>query len=116
MSKELEALKDLREDAKHHLDHHIKYLNERLDIIETALKENKELKERIILNKASFEMGKKQYEKQLKALEIIKSLPQEEKQILLNAIYTYTKSEKKYNLLKGVLLWKETLLILKANY
>ena len=41
MSKELtplEALQDLREDAKHHLDHHIVYLNERLDIIEKSLK------------------------------------------------------------------------------
>ena len=35
-------------------------------------KENKTLKERIILNKASFNMAKQQYEKQLKAFEIIK--------------------------------------------
>ena len=43
-------------------------------------------------------------EKELKALEIIKSLPQEEKEILLNAIYTHTKSEEEYDLLKEVLL------------
>ena len=46
----------------------------------------------------------KQLEKELKALEIIKSLPQEEKEILLNAIYTHTKSEDNYDLLKEVLL------------
>ena len=41
--------------------------------------------------------------KSLKALDIIKNLPQEEKQILLNAIYNYTKSEEKYDLVKGIL-------------
>lgn len=43
-------------------------------------------------------------EKSLKALEIIKELPNEEKQVLLNAVYTYTKNEEKYDLLKEVLL------------
>lgn len=42
-------------------------------------------------------------EKELKALDIIRNLPQEEKQILLNAIYTYTKNEKVFELLKEVL-------------
>ena len=41
-----------------------------------------------------------QLEKQLKALEIIKNLPQDEKQVLLNAIYTYTKNEEEYDLVK----------------
>ena len=40
--------------------------------------------------------------KALKALEIIKNLPREEKEILLNAIYAHTKSEEKYNLLKEI--------------
>ena len=43
-------------------------------------------------------------EKSLKALEIIKKLPKEEKQVLLNIVYTYTKSEEEYDLLKKVLL------------
>lgn len=42
-------------------------------------------------------------ENSLKALEVIKKLPNEEKQVLLNAVYTYTKSEEKYDLLKEVL-------------
>ena len=42
--KPLKALKDLREDAKHHLDHHIVYLNKRLDIIEKQLKALKIIK------------------------------------------------------------------------
>ena len=41
--------------------------------------------------------------KQLKALELIKKLPKEEKQTLLNAIYTYTKDDEKYELLEEVL-------------
>ena len=41
------SLKDLREDAKNHLPEHTKYLNERLDIIETALEE-KEKQDQII--------------------------------------------------------------------
>lgn len=32
-----EALQDLRKDARNHLDHHTKYLNERLDVIEKDL-------------------------------------------------------------------------------
>lgn len=43
-------------------------------------------------------------EKSLKALEIIKKLPKEEKQVLLNIVYTYTKNEEEYDLLKEVLL------------
>ena len=43
--------------------------------------------------------------KKLKALEIIKNLPQEEKEMLINAVYTYTKNEEEYELLKEVLLW-----------
>lgn len=35
--KPLEALEDLRKDAKNHLDDHTKYLNDRLDIIEEEL-------------------------------------------------------------------------------
>jgi len=41
MTKELKALKDLREDAKNHLTSHTHYLNKKLDIIETTLKTNK---------------------------------------------------------------------------
>ncbi len=38
MNQKLEqALKDLRKDAKHHLDEHTKYLNDRLDIIENEI-------------------------------------------------------------------------------
>ena len=42
-------------------------------------------------------------EKELKALEIIKELPKEEKQTLLNTIYTCTKDDEKYDLLDEVL-------------
>ena len=42
-------------------------------------------------------------EKELKTLEIIKKLPKEEKQVLLNAVYTYTKNEEEYDLLEEVL-------------
>ena len=38
----LQALEDLREDAENHLTEHTQYLNKRLDIIETALKNIKE--------------------------------------------------------------------------
>lgn len=46
----------------------------------------------------------KTVETALKALEVIKKLPEEEKQVLLNAIYTCTKNEDEYNLLKEILL------------
>lgn len=89
MSKELKALKELREDAKHHLDSHTKYLNERLDIIETALKILEQLQiiigaEKIEdLPKLALETENacynacyklKETEKKLKALEIIKEI------------------------------------------
>lgn len=51
-----------------------------------------------------FEFDFDSIEKPLKALEIIKNLPQEEKEMLLNAIYTYTLSEEKYDLVKEELL------------
>ena len=54
-----------------------------------------------------FEFDFDSIEKPLKALEIIKNnLSQEEKQVLLNAVYTYTKSEEEYDLLKDVLCSK----------
>ena len=66
-----------------------------IQILETTLKRLEDLE------KWFFE--DKDY-KNHKALEIIKKLPKEEKQVLLNAVYTYTKSEEKYDLLKEVLL------------
>ena len=95
----LEAFVRLEQSSKRY-----KGRKEDLDIIFTSIKQNQDLKERIVLNKASFEIDKMQYEKQLKALEIIKNLPIEERLMLLNAIYTYTKSEEKYDLVKGELL------------
>lgn len=88
MTKELEALKDLREDAKHHLDHHIKYLNERLDIIENALKRLETLEE----EKQSFD---RQLEKKLKVLEIIKK--KEVNVFMLTWYFTYSSYDKYVN-------------------
>ena len=65
--------------------------------IETALKDYEILKADYI------SMRDFKY-KQLDAIEIIKKLPEEEKQILLNNVYAHTKSEEEYNLLKEVLL------------
>ena len=74
MSKELtplQALKDLREDAKHHLDSHIEYLNERLDVFENTLKENERLKCSCLENLLN-EESKDYVRKKLYALDIIK--------------------------------------------
>lgn len=82
------------------------YADEYLDIIEQALKEYEmEHTLRIRLENINYELcrEKERSEKKLKALEIIKELPNEDKQVLLNAIYTYTKSEEKYDLLKEIL-------------
>lgn len=75
MSKVNQALKDLREDSKHHLDSHIVYLNERLDIIEEKLKEGKmERTLRIRLENINYELvrEKEDNDKKLKDLELIK--------------------------------------------
>ena len=66
-------------------------------IIETALKDYENLK-------ADFISMRDFKYKQLDAIEIIKKLPKEEKQVLLNNVYTHTKSEEEYDLLKEVLL------------
>ena len=68
--------------------------------VETALKENKTLKERIILNKASFNMAKQQYKKKLQALKIIK----EKKWLVEEILNAFYPSENKYDLLIEVLL------------
>ena len=72
------------------------------DIIETALKDYEmEHTLRVRLENINYELvrEKQENEKKLKALEIIKKLPEEEKQIILNAVYTYASSEEEYNLL-----------------
>ena len=74
----LEALKDLREDAKNHLPEHTKYLNERLDIIETALNDYfvyKQDYERVMKEKNSLLKEYAKSQKEHKALEIIKEKP-----------------------------------------
>ena len=101
---------------------------ERCNIVETALKEYKLMKQtkiivvdkeisdddleklinqRVLVNNLEQSEIKllfdEETQKKFKAFEIIKSLPQEERQILLNAIYTYTKSEEEYDLLKEIL-------------
>ena len=121
MSKELEALEYLIENKrKHWLDNDRS--DECLTIIENALKENKTLKERIILNKASFNMAKQQYEKQLKALEFIKCLFQGRCKLYeqtdgmpiaqyvlefnVNDLhYVFRLHKEEFDLLKEVLLW-----------
>ena len=70
MTKELTPLEALEKIVDTYC---IDNMDEEISIIETALKENKTLKERIILNKASFNMAKQQYEKKLKALETLKN-------------------------------------------
>lgn len=42
-----EAMQDLRKDATKHLDHHIKYLNDRLDVIEKDLEILEILKDKL---------------------------------------------------------------------
>lgn len=105
MIKELEALQDLSKLV------FVYGGVEQYKIIETALKEKEQtdmlLEQFGLSNIQNFIDNLKivaREQKSLKALEIIKKLPQEEKQVLLNAVYTYTKSEEKYNLLKEVLL------------
>lgn len=104
----LQALEDIRECLYGDV---YAGVEKKLDIIETALKRLEELdsaytltnhngKFYVVIDKTEFN----RMLKQLKVLQIIGNLPQEEKQVLLNAVYTYTKSEEKYNLLEEVLL------------
>ena len=77
MNKELtplEALSDLRKDAKNHIPYHTEYLNERLDIIETALKDYEELKKLKLLPypKINDEEYRRSVIKRLQTVEIIK--------------------------------------------
>ena len=95
MSEGLEALevsKQLKdfvlEFVKNGLDR--RFIHGSFDIIDTALKR---------LNELDIDLIHK-----LQALHIIKKLPKEEKQVLLNMVYTHTKSEEEYDLLKEVLL------------
>ena len=78
-----------------------------LDLIEIALKDYRLLKQDYEMIKEEYNLMIRYYAKdikpKLKALEIIKELPQEEKEMLLNAIYTYTLSEEKYDLVKETL-------------
>lgn len=86
------------------------YVVKEIHIVETALERLKELdsfytltnhdgKFYVVIDKVEFN----RMLKQLKVLQIIENLPQEEKQVLLNAVYTYTKSEEEYDLLKEML-------------
>ena len=68
--KPLEALEDLRKDAKNHLDEHTKYLNDRLGIIEKVLIENERLKTSYLENLLN-EESKEYIQNRLQALEVI---------------------------------------------
>ena len=98
MSKELEALKRIRQETCPATFIPDFDKEECCNIIETALKD---YERRLALAKEYQDINN--VAKRLKALEIIKKLPEEEKQILLNLVYTYTKSEEEYDLLKEVL-------------
>ena len=87
MSKELEAFKRIKDITYDRVNlYGIEEYRKALDTIENALKEYELMKE--IRITALFDLA--QVNKEHKALEIIKKLPQEEKQVLLNAIYTYS--------------------------
>lgn len=122
MYKELTPLKALKELKKRYGKNFSIQDDNRVKIIEIALKDYQELLQRPCVlvgrtnghTKALIDVISRNYkeikitnidnEKKVKALEIIKTLPQEEKQILLNTIYSYTKSEEEYELLKEILL------------
>ena len=76
------------------------------EIVETALKDYdlmKKLFEGQKHNLSCLMEENRKMKQDRQAVKIIKELPKEEKQILLNAIYTYTKSEEKYDLLEELL-------------
>ena len=105
MSKELtplEALEELRHRITNFNGKFHNY-NELMGTIETALKDYKTLKREYDFGVEHYNELLNKYNKEHKALEIIGNLPQEEKQVLLNAVYTYTKSEEEYDLLKEML-------------
>lgn len=98
MSKELTPLQALEHFRNQQIGVNV-YADEYSDIIEQALKKLEKIET------TTHSVLRDDISKKLKALEIIKNLPNEDKQVLLNAIYSYTKSEEKYDLLKEVLLW-----------
>lgn len=76
-------------------DDYVAVSKKEYEYIETALKKLEQIEK----NQTIFENNPITVGNKIMALEIIKKLPEEEKQIILNAVYTYASSEEEYNLL-----------------